>query len=180
MNRSKQGLDLSDELQRSKRVLDEKHYESIRLNEENSKRSEQNLDLRDRAQELDKEIEHLKLARQENWREINRLKEVNDLKVREAADQTERLKGIDYDLSRSQLRIEDTQKLIDARSYDLRNKQILTDDINAEIARVKEYNARGGVEGAGLRRDLDKQQAEIYELRKEIDYQGARNADVSG
>ena len=151
MNRSKQGLDLSDELQRSKRVLDEKHYESIRLNEENSKRSEQNLDLRDRAQELDKEIEHLKLARQENWREINRLKEVNDLKVREAADQTERLKGIDYDLSRSQLRIEDTQKLIDARSYDLRNKQILTDDINAEIARVKEYNARGGVEGAGLR-----------------------------
>lgn len=180
MNRSKQGLDLSDELQRSKRVLDEKHYESIRLNEENSKRSEQNLDLRDRAQELDKEIENLKLARQENWREINRLKEVNDLKVREAADQTERLKGIDYDLSRSQLRIEDTQKLIDARSYDLRNKQILTDDINAEIARVKEYNARGGVEGAGLRRDLDKQQAEIYELRKEIDYQGARNADVSG
>lgn len=178
--KSKQGLDLSDELQRSKRVLDEKHYESIRLNEENSKRSEQNLDLRDRAQELDKEIEHLKLARQENWREINRLKEVNDLKVREAADQTERLKGIDYDLSRSQLRIEDTQKLIDARSYDLRNKQILTDDINAEIARVKEYNARGGVEGAGLRRDLDKQQAEIYELRKEIDYQGARNADVSG
>ena len=54
-------MDLQDELQRSKRVLDEKHYESIRLNEENSKRSEQNLDLRDRAQEIDQEIEQLKV-----------------------------------------------------------------------------------------------------------------------
>jgi hypothetical protein len=43
----------------------------------------------------------LKIQRQDNWREISRLKEANDLKVREAADQAERLKGIDYDLSRS-------------------------------------------------------------------------------
>jgi len=30
-----------------------------------------------------------------------------------------------------------------------------------------------------LRRDIDKQSAEIYELRKEIDYQAARNADIN-
>lgn len=30
-----------------------------------------------------------------------------------------------------------------------------------------------------LRRDIDKVQAEIYDLRKEIDYQAARNADLS-
>ena len=79
-------MDLQDELQRSKRVLDEKHYETIRLADENSKRSDQNLDMRERAQEVEKEIEVLKLQRQDNWREIGRLKEGNDLKIREAAD----------------------------------------------------------------------------------------------
>ena len=88
--------------------MDEKHYETLRLSDENSKRSEQNLDLRDRAGELEKEIEILNLQRQDNYREIARLKDQNDSKVREGAEQTERLKAIDYDLSRVQLRIEDT------------------------------------------------------------------------
>jgi septal ring factor EnvC (AmiA/AmiB activator) len=55
----------------------------------------------------------------------------------------------------------------------------LLDDTNGEIARIKDFNARNASEGTILRRDLDKQQAEIYELRKEIDYQAARNADVA-
>jgi hypothetical protein len=101
-------------------------------------------------------MELIKVQRSENWREINRLKELNDLKVREASDQTERIKNVDYDLSRTQLRIEDTQKLIDARSYDLRNKQILLEDIQKEILRTKEINSRQGSEGSILRRDIDK------------------------
>jgi hypothetical protein len=71
-------MDLQDELQRSKRILEEKHYETIRLNDENTKRSDGNLDLRERANELEKEIEYLKSQKADNWREINRLKEVND------------------------------------------------------------------------------------------------------
>lgn len=59
--RTKQSMDLQDELQRSKRQLDEKHYETMRLNEENSKRSDQNLDMRDQANELEKEVELLKV-----------------------------------------------------------------------------------------------------------------------
>ena len=104
---------------------------------------------------------------------------MNDFKVKEAADQTEKLKAIDYDFSRVQLRIEDTQKLIDARSYDLRNKQIIIDDVQAEIVRVKDLNGRNGTESSILRRDIDKQLAEVYDLRKEIEYQGQRNADLS-
>lgn len=71
-------MDLQDDLQRSKRALEEKHYESLRLNDESGKRADANLDLRDRATELDKEIELLKVQKSDNWREINHLKEVND------------------------------------------------------------------------------------------------------
>ena len=87
-------------MQRSKRVLDEKHYETLRLNDESSKRADQNLDLRDRAEELEKEIEILKAQRADHFREIARLKDLNDQSVRQGSEQTDRLKATDYDLSR--------------------------------------------------------------------------------
>lgn len=94
-------MDLQDELARSKRVLDEKHYESGRLQDESAKKADNNMSLRDQVQDLEKEIDMLKAQRADAWREINRLKEINDLRVREANDTTEKLKVIDYDLSRT-------------------------------------------------------------------------------
>lgn len=43
--------------------------------------------MRDKAAELEKEIEYLKAQKADNWREINRLKEINDQRVRDAGDQ---------------------------------------------------------------------------------------------
>jgi hypothetical protein len=40
--------------------------------------------LRDKLGDLEKEIDMIKAQRADNWREINRLKELNDLKVRES------------------------------------------------------------------------------------------------
>ena len=81
-------------------------------------------------------------------------------------------------MSRVHLRIDDTQKVIDGRSYDLRNKQLLLEDVQKEIARQKDINARLANDGALLRRDGDKQVTELYELRKENEFQQARNLDL--
>jgi hypothetical protein len=54
------------------------------LNDEQAKKSDLNLDLRDNIADLEKEIDLIKNQRADNWREINRLKELNDLKVRES------------------------------------------------------------------------------------------------
>jgi hypothetical protein len=163
-------MDLQEELARQKRLLDDRHFESLRLNEDNAKKGDINADLRLKAADLEKEIEVLKLQRQDNFREIGKLKDLNENRVREAADQSDRLKGLDYDMSRVNLRIDDTQKIIDARSYDLRNKQLLLDDVQKEIARAKDMNARFGNDGALLRRDTDKQVTDLYELRKENEF----------
>jgi chromosome segregation ATPase len=105
---------------------------------------------------------------------------LNDLKVRESQDQNERLKSLDYDLSRTAQRIDDTQKLVDARNYDLRNKQLLLEDSQKELARFKDTNGRVSGDNGLVRRDIDKLMAEAYDLRKEVDYQQARNIDISG
>lgn len=43
----------------------------------------------------------LKGQRADLWREISRLKDANDGKMKEQGDNGERIKGLDYDLSRS-------------------------------------------------------------------------------
>jgi hypothetical protein len=177
--RSKQSNDLNEELSRQKRLLDDRHFESLRLNEDSVKKGDVNGDLRLKASDLDKEIEVLKLQRQDNWREIAKLKDLNEARVREAAEQADKLKGLEYDISRVHLRIDDTQKIIDARSYDLRNKQLLLEDVQKEIARSKDLNGRLQGDSGILRRDTDKQVADLYELRKDNEFQGARNHDLA-
>ena len=77
---------MQEELARQKRMLDDRHFESLRLNEDNAKKGDVNTELRLKAADLEKEIEVLKLQRQDNWREIAKMKDLNEQRVREAAD----------------------------------------------------------------------------------------------
>ena len=69
--------------------------------------------------------------------------------------------------------------MIDARSYDLRNKQLLLEDVQKEILRNKDLVSRLQSDSAALRRDTDKQVGDLYELRKDNEFQAARNLDLS-
>lgn len=112
------------------------------------------------------------------WREITRLKELNEGKQREAGDQTDKLKQLDYEMQRTQARIEDTQKLVDVRTADLNAKQNQLQDTERELARTRDVNSRLAADNAALRRDNERVAAENYDLRKEVDFQEARNSDV--
>ena len=61
----------------------------------------------------------------------------------------------------------------------MRNKQILLDDTEKEIIRSKDTNARVSSDNALLRREIDKLMAEVYDIRKELDFQQGRNLDMS-
>ena len=163
-------MDLNDELARSKRMLDEKYFEAGRLREEAVSKGDQNNDQRAQLQDLEREIEGVKVQRAEMWRELTRLKEMNEARTSEAANQSDKLKSLDFELSRTQARIDDTQKLLDCRSADLRNKQLALEDTERELNRVREENAKISAENAALRRDNERVAAENYDLRKEVDF----------
>ena len=42
------------------------------------------------------------------WRELTRLKEMNESRTNEAAQQNDKIKNLDFELNRTQARIEDT------------------------------------------------------------------------
>ncbi len=77
------------------------------------------------------------------------------MKVREAGDQQDKMKAMDFDLSRTQQRIEDYQKIIDARNYDLRNKQLLVEDTQKEVLRMKDQSSMIAQDLGMSRRNLD-------------------------
>ena len=161
---------MNDELARSKRMLDEKYFEAGRLRDEAVQKGDQNSDQRNQLTDLEREIEGVKVQRAEMWREITRLKEMNESRTREAGEQADKLKGLDFEIQRTQARIQDTQQLLDARSADLRNKQLALEDADRENNRVREQNAKLGNDNAALRRDNERVAAENYDLRKEVDF----------
>ena len=114
-------------------MLDEKYFEAGRLREEAVQRGDQNNDQRAQLQDLEREIESVKVQRAEMWRELTRLKEMNESRTNEAAQQNDKLKNLDFELNRTQARIEDTQRLLDCRTADLRNKQLALEDTEREL-----------------------------------------------
>ena len=99
---------MNDELARSKRMLDEKYFEAGRLRDEAVQKGDQNADQRNQLTDLEREIEGVKVQRAEMWREITRLKEMNESRTREAGEQSDKLKGLDFEIQRTQARIQDT------------------------------------------------------------------------
>lgn len=76
------------------------------------------------------------------FREIHRLRDVFDLKSQEALDQNDRLKALDFDLQKTGIRMNELSKIVESRNYDIRNKTVQLDDIDREIARLKELNSQ--------------------------------------
>ena len=114
------------------------------------------------------------------FREITRLRDVQDMKTKESLDQNDRNKALDYDLNKTLVRIDEQNKVIESRSYDIRNKNVSLEDTEKEIARVRDLNSQQNVEIVALRRDVDRVSADCYDLRKNIEGTEARNADLGG
>ena len=75
------------------------------------------------------------------FREITRLRDVQDMKTREGLDQNERSKALEFDLQKTLQRIDEQNRVIEARSYDLRQKLTSLEDTEKECSRVKDMNS---------------------------------------
>ena len=67
--------------------------------------------------------------------------------------------------------IEDTARLVDCRSADLRNKQIALEDCERELMSVRNLNAKLNGENVNLRSDNDHCAADNCAMRKNVDCQ---------
>jgi regulator of replication initiation timing len=178
--KSRQNMELQDELSRSKRVLDEKFFEAGKNRDESNAKGDQVVDLRSQVAELERDIDLVKSQRADMFREITRLRDVQDMKTKESLDQHDRSKALEYDLQKTLIRIEETNKAVEARSFEIRNQNVSLQDNEKEVARLRELNANQNAEIVALRRDVDRVSADCYDYRKNIEATEARNVDLAG
>ena len=87
---------------------------------------------------------------------------------------------MEFDLKKTQVRIQETEKVVESCSYDIRSKQTNLEDTQREISRMKDLNSQQNVEILALRKDVDRVSTDCYDIRKQIEAAEARNADLSG
>lgn len=138
--KSRQNMELQDELARSKRVLDEKFFEAGKNRDESNAKGDQVVDLRSQVAELERDIDLVKSQRADMFREITRLRDVADMKTREGVDQHDRTKALEFDLQKTLMRIEDLNKSVESRTFETRQRNNNLDDVEREIARLREIN----------------------------------------
>jgi predicted nucleic acid-binding Zn-ribbon protein len=109
--------------------------------DESNAKGDQVVDLRSQVAELERDIDLVKSQRADMFREITRLRDVQDMKTKESLDQHDRMKGLEYDLQKTVIRIDETNKNVEARTFDIRNKQVSLQDNENEIARLREINS---------------------------------------
>ena len=78
--------------------MDEKFFEAGKLRDESNAKGVQVVDLRSQVAELERDIDLVKSQRADMFREIQRLRDVMDMKTKEALDQIDRLKALEFDL----------------------------------------------------------------------------------
>jgi septal ring factor EnvC (AmiA/AmiB activator) len=100
------------------------------------------------------------------------------MKTKESLDQNDRLKALEFDLQKTLIRIAETEKVVEARNYDIRNKSAQLSDTEKECARVKDLNNQSNVEIVALRKDVDRVSADCYDLRKNIESTEGRNVEL--
>jgi hypothetical protein len=58
------------------------------------------------------------------------------MKTREGLDQNERSKALEFDLQKTLVRIDDQNRAVEQRSFEIRNKTTSLDDTEKETARL--------------------------------------------
>jgi len=128
--------------------------------------------------ELERDIDLVKSQRADMFREIQRLRDVMDMKTKEGLDQVDRLKALEFDLQKTIIRNGETEKVVEARSFEIKSRQQQLDDTEREIARLKDLNNGQSLEAGALRKDVDRVSTDCYDLRKHIEGTEGKNVDL--
>ena len=72
---------------------------------------------------LEEELLSLRERNRSDSEEIDKLNYQNDLKGKESADLTAQTRSLEYDINKQLARIDDLNKLIDTKTFDLKNKE---------------------------------------------------------
>ena len=125
------------------------------------------------------ELQSLRERNRQDAEEIDKLNYQNEMKSKESADLTAQTRTLEYDISKQLARIDDLNKLIDSKTYDLKNKEAQLVDCEGEIIQLKNQVVSFQNELNHLKALEEKYRNENVDLQKRIDSEGSRNVELT-
>lgn len=179
VDRKKQNADLYTELDHQKEVLNSRHVEISRLKTDLGQHQDLNNQLMQQKKHLEDEFHNLRERNRQDAEEIDKLNYQNELKSKESADLTAQTRTLEYDISKQLARIDDLNKLIDTKTFDLKNKEAQLVDCEGEIIQLKNQVVSFQNELNHLKSLEEKYRNENGDLQKRIDQEAGRNIDLT-
>ena len=112
--------ELQAEIASTREQISRRESEIFATQRDVAQKTDSNHSLRREIDAAAAELAKLKEERARDGEEINRLKDLNNMKTAENTDQDARIKAMDYDLYKAQERAAELAKLADAREFELR------------------------------------------------------------
>lgn len=153
--------------------------EISRLKSDLAQHQDLNNQLQAQKKHLEAELQNLRERNRQDAEEIDKLNYQNDLKSKESADLTAQTRTLEYDISKQLARIDDLNKLIDSKTYDLKNKEAQLVDCEGEIIQLKNQVVSFQNELNHLKSLEEKYRHENTDLQKRIDSESSRNMELT-
>jgi len=122
----------------------------------------------------------LRERNREDLEEIDRLTNSNNAKAKESSDLTANIRHLEYEISKSINKIEDFNRIIDAKIGDIKSKEKSIAEADSEIAQLKNQQANFLNELNHLKNLEQRYKDENVDLQRRIDHEGGNNVDLSG
>ena len=179
VDRKKQNADLYTELDAQKDTLNSRHMEISRLKSDLLQHQDLNSQLLAQKKHLEDELQNLRERNRQDAEEIDKLNYQNEMKSKESADLTAQTRTLEYDISKQLARIDDLNKLIDSKTFDLKNKEAQLIDCEGEIIQLKNQVVSFQNELNHLKSLEEKYRNENSDLQRRIDQESARNIELT-
>lgn len=178
-DRKKQNADLYQELERQKDILDHRSVEIARLRADLQAQQDLNQSLLHQKKQLEDELYQLRERNREDAAEIERLTLANDQKAKESVELASRIRALEYDISKSLARIDDLNRIIEQKTYELKSKEQALLEAENECMKLKAQLASYQKELEHLRALEERYRQENGELQRRIDQESSRNAELA-
>lgn len=178
-DRKKQNSDLYIELERQKDILDQRSIEISRLRADLHSQQDLSASLQGQKKQLEDDLYQIRERNREDAQEIDRLNVQNDSRGKESVELAARIRAIEYDISKSLARIDDLNRIIDQKSYDLKSKEATVAECEGEVHKLKTQQASYQKELEHLKSLEERYRLENADLQRRIDQEGGKNLDLS-
>lgn len=178
-DRKKQNGDLYIELERQKDTLDQRGVEIARLRADLHSQQDLNNSLQNQKKQLEDDLYQVRERNREDASEIDRLNVQNDQRGKESVELAARIRAIEYDISKSLARIDDLNRVLDQKSYDLKNKEQTVLECEGEVHKLKTQQASYQKELEHLKSLEERYRQENSDLQRRIDQESGKNLDLA-